>query len=233
MKGWVYVITNKAMDGLVKVGYSTKDPKIRAKDLNNIGSPYPYIVEVDVLVEEPYQIEQQVHRSMRHLSVGKEWFKCTPIEALYQILNVTRGRELLVSDHSFLKGIERLEQLKVNGDIIIKQNEIHQKELARRGKEAEEIKARAEIARAEIVNAAIWEKGLSIFVWIIMGLGILMLLPILIILLIVIIPLLPPYIWIGAMILMAIGIYYTTKEKLKLYWKEIWNQLSEPFSYRR
>ena len=26
LKGWIYVISNKALPGLVKVGYSTKDP---------------------------------------------------------------------------------------------------------------------------------------------------------------------------------------------------------------
>jgi len=33
MKGWVYVITNKAMPGLVKIGFSMKDTEIRASEL--------------------------------------------------------------------------------------------------------------------------------------------------------------------------------------------------------
>jgi hypothetical protein len=100
MRGWIYVISNKAMVGLVKVGHSTKDPRLRAEELDNTGSPYPYIVEVDVLVEEPYQIEQQVQRNMMHLSAGKEWFRCTPKEALKQILRVTNGKEIHISKYS-------------------------------------------------------------------------------------------------------------------------------------
>jgi len=38
MKGWVYVITNKAMPSLVKVGFLTKDPGLRAKELGNTGT---------------------------------------------------------------------------------------------------------------------------------------------------------------------------------------------------
>jgi hypothetical protein len=33
IRGWVYVIFNEAMPDLVKVGYSTKDPNLRAEEL--------------------------------------------------------------------------------------------------------------------------------------------------------------------------------------------------------
>jgi hypothetical protein len=47
MKGWVYVITNLAMPGLVKVGYSRKDPELRAAELNSTGTPHPFVVEYE------------------------------------------------------------------------------------------------------------------------------------------------------------------------------------------
>jgi hypothetical protein len=50
MKGWVYVISNKAMEGLIKVGHSTKDPELRAQELDHTGSPHPYIVEYEMLI---------------------------------------------------------------------------------------------------------------------------------------------------------------------------------------
>jgi hypothetical protein len=37
MKGWVYIISNKAMPDLVKVGFSTKDPQLRAQEFDNAG----------------------------------------------------------------------------------------------------------------------------------------------------------------------------------------------------
>ena len=47
MKGWVYIITNKSMPNLVKVGFSTKDPQTRADDMYSTGVPHPYVVEYE------------------------------------------------------------------------------------------------------------------------------------------------------------------------------------------
>lgn len=85
IRGWVYVITNKAMPGLVKVGYSTKDPQLRAAELGGTGSPYPYEVEFDILVYEPREVEKCVHRALAEFREGKEWFRLTPHAAAVEI----------------------------------------------------------------------------------------------------------------------------------------------------
>lgn len=81
MLGWVYIFTNKAMPGLVKVGYTTKGPKERARKLDHSGVPYPYVVEYAVQVEEPHSFEQQVHRNLADCREGKEWFRCSVAHA--------------------------------------------------------------------------------------------------------------------------------------------------------
>ena len=81
MLGWVYIFTNKAMPGLVKVGYTTKGPKERARKLDHSGVPYPYVVEYAVQVEEPHSFEQQVHRNLADCREGKEWFRCSVTHA--------------------------------------------------------------------------------------------------------------------------------------------------------
>ena len=48
---------------LVKIGYSTKDPKLRAKDFDGTASPYPYMVEFDILVKNPREFEQEASLS--------------------------------------------------------------------------------------------------------------------------------------------------------------------------
>lgn len=68
MKGWVYVISNKSMPELVKVGYSTKDPDLRAMELNNTGAPHPYTVNYELLIENPREIEQTVGFSLNLMS---------------------------------------------------------------------------------------------------------------------------------------------------------------------
>lgn len=91
MKGWVYAITNRAMPGLVKVGFSTKDPASRAVELGHTGTPHPYVVEYDVLVEEPFSIEQRVHSYLNNQREGKEWFRCTSEVAIAAIQSVVGG----------------------------------------------------------------------------------------------------------------------------------------------
>lgn len=89
MKGWVYIISNQAMPDLVKVGFSTKDPDLRASELNHTGSPHPYVVDYEVLVEQPRDVEQQVHRQLSEYREGREWFRCTPefaVSAVQQIV---------------------------------------------------------------------------------------------------------------------------------------------------
>lgn len=92
IRGWVYVITNPSMKGIAKVGYSTRDPIIRAVELGGTGSPTPYQVEFDALVLNPRQLETQVHKHLSDLRVGKEWFRCETVEAISAILNVAEGR---------------------------------------------------------------------------------------------------------------------------------------------
>jgi hypothetical protein len=87
MKGWVYIMSNKAMPGIVKIGYSTKDPKLRAEELSHTGSPHPYNVEYEILIEEPFQIEQKLHKALSAQREGKEWFHCSVSDAIAVIKN--------------------------------------------------------------------------------------------------------------------------------------------------
>jgi hypothetical protein len=94
MKGWVYIITNKAMPNLVKVGYSTKDPEMRANELYSTGVPHRYTVEYDALVNEPYEIEQKVHKLLKDYIENKEWFRCEIVKAVAAIRQ-TAGNDII------------------------------------------------------------------------------------------------------------------------------------------
>lgn len=61
MKGWVYVMTNPSMPGLIKVGFSMSDPELRARELGHTGIPGAYLVEYEVLTGNPFQVEQAAH----------------------------------------------------------------------------------------------------------------------------------------------------------------------------
>jgi hypothetical protein len=94
LKGWVYIITNKAMPGIVKIGYSTKDPKLRAMELEGTGTPHPYEVKFEVLVYNPSEVERRAHRILKSFREGKEWYRCSLDQAITVIQKVA-GNKLI------------------------------------------------------------------------------------------------------------------------------------------
>jgi hypothetical protein len=121
MKGWVYIISNKAMSGILKIGYSTKDPKLRAAELNHTGSPYPYVVEYEMLIEEPYQIEQRIHKVLSSCKEGKEWFRCSIKEAITAIKKIVASSFIYEQTRKALPEEQltpTLKTLKVFGQVV-------------------------------------------------------------------------------------------------------------------
>jgi hypothetical protein len=95
MKGWVYVTSNLALPGLVKIGFSSKDPKARAVELDLAGLPHPHVVEYEVLVEGPRLIEQQVHARLESCRHRKEFFECDVATAVAAIREIVSGGAIL------------------------------------------------------------------------------------------------------------------------------------------
>lgn len=77
MDEYVYVITNRAIRGLVKVGFSTRHAHTRAAELGHTGVPHRYVVAFAVKVENGRLIERKAHRRLRRFAEGKEWFRCS------------------------------------------------------------------------------------------------------------------------------------------------------------
>ena len=104
MRGWVYVMTNQAMPGLVKVGASGKDPFERAKELRGTHNPHDFVVEYDVLVEDPFSLESAAHQLLSHVRVvgdgqGIEFFRCSVDEATIAIRALTKQNHLFEVFH--------------------------------------------------------------------------------------------------------------------------------------
>lgn len=85
MSGWVYVITNKAMPGIIKIGFSTRPPERRAAELNHTGTPHPYLVDYEIKVNNPRLVERRAHERLRYRREGKEWFRCSVEEGIAAI----------------------------------------------------------------------------------------------------------------------------------------------------
>lgn len=84
--GWVYVMTNRAMPGIVKIGMTTRSPELRARDLSGAtGVPEPFEVVHAVSVSDCAAVEAALHRKLtraRHrVNRRREFFRLTPDEA--------------------------------------------------------------------------------------------------------------------------------------------------------
>ncbi len=95
MKGWLYVISNKAVSGLVKVGSSPKDPVVYAESLERSGLPYPYLLGYEALVSDMAEAERLVTSALADRAQGKGWFKCSVTEAVSEI-TTAMGKAVLM-----------------------------------------------------------------------------------------------------------------------------------------
>lgn len=87
--GYVYVLSNASMPGIVKVGKSNAGGHKRANDLFVTGVPTRFRVEFEIYVRDPLAIEQAVHETLGGCRVGpdREFFRCDPNDAIIAILN--------------------------------------------------------------------------------------------------------------------------------------------------
>ncbi len=82
--GWVYIMSNPSMPGLLKIGVTQRKAKIRAKELSSAtGVPTPFVIEFTALVEDPYSVESSVHRALSRARVNgrREFFRVKKAEA--------------------------------------------------------------------------------------------------------------------------------------------------------
>jgi len=85
MRGWVYIISNKAMPGLLNIGSSMKDPEFRAMEQNTIGDAAEYNVIYEILVDDPEEVIKNAYRLLNEFHQNKEWFEVEPSVASLKI----------------------------------------------------------------------------------------------------------------------------------------------------
>lgn len=91
-KGYVYVLSNPSMPGLVKVGRSESDPQIRAAQLYTTGVPEPFEIEFVWFCEEHEELEKGVHAAFSQArKSGREFFEAEPIDIIEYIVNYHIG----------------------------------------------------------------------------------------------------------------------------------------------
>lgn len=96
----MYIIVHQAMPGLLKVGYSLRDPVLRAKELEGTGVPGSYSVAYAALVYGPKEVESKAHLALSRHREGKEWFRCSVLCAYEALLSAAGSAMLFESRHA-------------------------------------------------------------------------------------------------------------------------------------
>jgi len=97
-RGIVYVLSNPAMPGLLKIGMTTRTMPERLRELNSAtGVPVPYRVEAVVEAADARAIEQETHRILlRHrVNDRREFFRTdlrTALSATTKAARLHKGR---------------------------------------------------------------------------------------------------------------------------------------------
>jgi len=75
-KGYVYILSNPSMPGLVKIGKTTREPHSRAGQLYQTGVPTPFKVELALYSPDCHELERKAHTMLagRRPSGGREFF---------------------------------------------------------------------------------------------------------------------------------------------------------------
>jgi hypothetical protein len=96
--GYVYVLSNPGMPGLLKIGYTTNPVQERVQQLNTTGVPHPFAIDAIYESEDARRDEQRVHTLMgpRRVNDRREFFRADTLLALAAISDVMgRGPSFL------------------------------------------------------------------------------------------------------------------------------------------
>lgn len=88
--GYVYVLSNPAMPGLVKVGRSINGGHSRGKTMYQTGVPEQFVLEFELYCAEHETLETLAHEKLAQFRVnpGREFFKCCAAEAIEALLTI-------------------------------------------------------------------------------------------------------------------------------------------------
>lgn len=96
MKGFVYIAVNESLPNLVKIGYSDRHPDHRMQELSNTSIPHPFECAYSAIVDDPYRLEQLLHRELDEYRVtpDREYFKLSPANAVGHLEGIAKEHDI-------------------------------------------------------------------------------------------------------------------------------------------
>lgn len=91
--GYVYVLTNRSMPGMVKIGFTSRSAGVRANELSGAtGVPTDFKIVFQARARDALTLEKAVHQRLRNARVkqGREFFRVSPRRARKEIVKEMR-----------------------------------------------------------------------------------------------------------------------------------------------
>jgi diguanylate cyclase (GGDEF)-like protein len=83
MKGWVYIAALADADGVVKIGYSSKDPSLLVNERPEAtDTPRKATVVYAALVENPCKVEAATRKELKSFNTNGKWFRVHRVRAM-------------------------------------------------------------------------------------------------------------------------------------------------------
>jgi hypothetical protein len=74
--GFVYVLFNELQPEICKIGYTDREPRVRAAELSiELGLNVPYQIALAVVCRDAESVEQDLHQRLESIRVSKEYFQ--------------------------------------------------------------------------------------------------------------------------------------------------------------
>lgn len=131
--GYIYIMTNPAMPGLVKVGMTRNPPEERAVQLSTTGVPIHFEIEYYGRVDNRFIAEKCAHNRLKNYHHGKEFFKVDVGVAIYCVETISQPiKRIFIKHGNSQKVIDYIiKKREVPYDAMVAEWIAHQKQKAK------------------------------------------------------------------------------------------------------
>ena len=137
MIGFIYIMSNQAYSGDLKIGQTKNDPEERRKDLGSTGVLHDYVLEYWVLSEDYESLEREIHRCLAKQRVrnDREFFTISVPEAINKIREIAGDRiesdkVFYVSPEDLLKAEEEKQKILAKFEAKIEKRKKEREQIA-------------------------------------------------------------------------------------------------------
>ncbi len=128
--GYIYVLSNPSMPGLLKIGRSKNGAKARAKELNTTGVPEPFEILGEAYICDMITTERNIHELLKEYryNSSREFFKltykvcCELINNKYPDIIISEPNENNISSEDYENELRQIKRKKDSFILFAEEN---------------------------------------------------------------------------------------------------------------